>query len=82
MFNLSTGKEHSLKKYAKTICNLVNYDFNKIKWDLNAFVGSKSKNLVNTHLKDYEFTPIEEGLEYTIDYYKMASIDNNVKQEA
>ena len=82
MFNLSTGKEYSIKKYAQTICNIVGYDFNKIKWDLDAFVGSKSKNLVNTHLKDYEFTPIEEGLEYTIDYYKMASIDNNVKQEA
>ena len=71
MFNLSTGKEYSIKKYAQTICNIVGYDFNKIKWDLDAFVGSKSKNLVNTHLKDYNFTPIQEGLEDTIDYYKI-----------
>ena len=75
MFNLSTGKEHSIKEYAQTICNIVGYDFNNIKWDLNAFVGSKSKNLINTHLKDFKFTSIEEGLEDTIDYYNMKTED-------
>tara|TARA_Y100001963_G_scaffold159405_1_gene262942 strand:+ start:7470 stop:8384 length:915 start_codon:yes stop_codon:yes gene_type:complete len=70
VFNLSTGKEYSIRTYAQTICNIVGYDFNKIKWDLDAFVGSKSKNLVNTHLKHFEFTSIEEGLEDTIDYYQ------------
>lgn len=79
MFNLSTGKEYSIKKYAQTICNIVGYDFNKIKWDLDAFVGSKSKNLVNTHLKDYNFTPIQEGLEDTIDYYNMMTKNKNTK---
>ena len=81
MFNLSTGKEHSIKEYAQTICDIVGYDFNKIKWDLNAFVGSKSKNLINTHLKHFEFTPIEEGLEDTIDYYKMCITDKKNKNK-
>ena len=78
MFNLSTGKEHSIKEYAKIICNIVDYDFNKIKWDLGAFVGSKSKNLINTHLKDFEFTSIKEGLEETINYYKMETLEKTL----
>ena len=57
------------------------YQSGEIKWDLDAFVGSKSKNLINTHLKHFEFTPIEEGLEDTIDYYKMCITDKKNKNK-
>ena len=70
MFNLSSGNTYMLKEYAQTICDIVDYDFNLIKWDINAFVGSPSKKLINTHLKGFKFTPLKIGLEKTIKYYE------------
>jgi GDP-L-fucose synthase len=71
--NLSSGREYSIKEYAKTICRLVRYDYNLIEWDTNAFVGSENKKLVNTHLQDYNFTSLEEGLRQTIEFYENRS---------
>ena len=70
IMNLSSGKSYKLKDYAETICDIVGYDYNLIEWDIEAFVGSKSKKLVNTHLKGYKFTPIIKGLTKTIKYYE------------
>ena len=70
LFNLSSGNTYTLKEYAQTICDIVDYDFNLIKWDTNAFVGSPSKKLVNTHLQGYEFTSLKTGLQKTIKYYE------------
>ena len=70
IFNLSSGKSYKLKEYAQTICDIVDYDYNLIEWDTEAFVGSKSKKLVNTHLKGYKFTPLKKGLIKTIKYYE------------
>jgi GDP-L-fucose synthase len=71
--NLSSGQEHSIKEYAKTICDIVDYDYNLIEWDINAFVGSPNKKLINTHLQDYKFTSLKEGLKQTIEYYENRS---------
>jgi len=68
--NLSSGQEYSIREYAETICGIVNYDFNLIEWDTTAFVGSHNKKLINTHLQDYSFTSLEEGLKQTIEYYE------------
>jgi len=70
IFNLSSGKSYKLKEYAQTICDIVDYDYNLIEWDTEAFVGSKSKKLVNTHLKGYKFTSLKKGLTKTIKYYE------------
>jgi GDP-L-fucose synthase len=70
IFNLSSGKSYKLKEYAQIICNIVDYDYNLIEWDTEAFVGSKSKKLVNTHLKGYKFTSLKKGLTKTIKYYE------------
>ena len=67
--NLSSGNIYSLKTYAKTICNIVDYDYNLIKWDSNAFVGAKSKKLINTHFKNFKFMDLKLGLNKTISYY-------------
>ena len=70
MFNLSSGNTYTLKEYAQTICDIVDYNYDLIKWDINAFVGSPSKQLFNTHLQDYKFTPLKKGLKKTIQYYE------------
>jgi len=67
--NLSSGQDYSIREYAQTICNIVGYDFNTIKFDTNQFVGSLSKKMINTHLTDFQFTSLEEGLRKTIEYY-------------
>ena len=68
--NLSSGQEYSLREYAELICEVVNYDFSLIEWDTTAFVGSPHKKLINTHLQDYKFTSLAEGLIETIKYYE------------
>lgn len=67
--NLSSGQDYSIRDYAQTICNIVGYDFDTIKFDTNQFVGSLSKKMINTHLTDFQFTSLEEGLRKTIEYY-------------
>jgi nucleoside-diphosphate-sugar epimerase len=71
--NLSSGKSHSIKEYAQIICDVVGYDSNLIEWDTTAFVGSPNKKLINTHLQDYNFTSLKEGLIETIKYYENRS---------
>jgi GDP-L-fucose synthase len=73
IFNLSSGKSHTIREYAQIICDIVGYDFNLIEWDLNAFVGSPNKKLINTHLQNYKFTPLLTGLTETIKYYETRS---------
>ncbi len=73
IFNLSSGNEYTLNHYAQTICDIIGYDYNKIEWDTNAFVGAPNKKLINTHLKDYKFTTLENGLKNTIKYYESRS---------
>lgn len=68
--NLSSGLEYSIQQYAETICDIVGYDSSDINYDITKFVGSKSKNLINTFLPEYYFTPMKEGLKKTIEYYE------------
>ena len=67
--NLSSGRSHTIKEYAQTICDIVDYDYTLIEWDITAFVGSPNKKLINTHLQNYQFTSLKEGLIETIKYY-------------
>tara|TARA_R110002060_G_scaffold70649_1_gene79258 strand:+ start:25 stop:801 length:777 start_codon:yes stop_codon:yes gene_type:complete len=70
IFNLSSGISFTLKEYAQTICDIIGYDYTLIKWDTNAFVGSLSKKLINTHLQGYKFTSLKKGIKKTIKYYE------------
>ena len=37
MFNLSSGNTYTLKEYAQIICDIVDYDYDLIKWDIRCF---------------------------------------------
>ena len=71
IINLSTGADHSIREYAMAICDSVGYNFDKIQFDPDQFVGAKQKKLVVNcdKLKDCEFTSYKEGLQRTISYY-------------
>ena len=69
VINLSTGIDFSIKDYARTICDIVDYDFNKITFDTTKFVGAKEKKIYNDKIKDQDFTDLKDGLKKTVDFY-------------
>lgn len=74
--NLSSGNNLSIKEYAKIICNLLDFEFNSIKWDVNKFVGALNKKLINSYFKNHNFINPEKGIKQTIDYYEKELIKN------
>jgi len=73
-FNIGSGVEHSIKEFAKAICNLTGFDAMKIQYDLSKYVGARSKVLRIEKLKKAapHFTPIDlnVGLKETIEWVK------------
>ena len=67
--NLSTGKSHSIREYAKIICDIIDYDFSKIEFDTTKFVGAREKKLVINKLKNEQFTSAKEGIEKVVKFY-------------
>lgn len=70
VINLSTGKDFSIREYAKMICDIVDYDFEKVVFDVTKFVGAREKKLVVKKLSNFTFTEPHIGLGRTIDFYK------------
>ena len=62
IINLSTGKDNSIREYAKTICDIIGYDFKKIQFDVTKFVGAREKKLIVDKIKDFPFTYPPKGL--------------------
>jgi GDP-L-fucose synthase len=75
VFNLSSGRETSVKELVETICRLVDYE-GKLVWDVTkpggaprrALDGSKAKVELGFEAK----TSLEEGLQKTLDWYQKA----------
>ena len=71
IFNIGSGKDYSIKEFAKVICEQTGYDFNAIQYDTTQYVGAKSKildvekyrNILGGSLMD---TSLSEGLRQTI----------------
>lgn len=71
--NIGSGKEYSIKEFAKKICYLIGYDEEKIIYDTSKYVGAKSKILIVDKLKkmipDIKMTGLDKGLESTIRWF-------------
>jgi len=65
-YNIGEGQEHSIKEFAKIICDEVGYPFSKIEYDTSRYVGARSKILSNDKLKsilpNYSPKTPEEGI--------------------
>jgi len=74
ILNLGTGVEYTIREYAQSICNAVDYNSDDIFYDTSKYVGVRSKRLDTTEmfnlLPDFKFTPMDEALSTTINYYK------------
>ena len=74
LVNIGSGEEHSIREFAKMICNKVDFDFGKIKFDKAKYVGAKSKCLDATKMRrllpETKMTSLEDGLEKTIEWFE------------
>lgn len=71
--NIGSGKEHSIKEFASSICQAVDFPFEKIVFDTSKYVGARSKvlNVEKMHraLPDFSWTELSDGLRETIDWF-------------
>jgi GDP-L-fucose synthase len=70
LVNIGAGQEFKIKFFAELICEILNFDHHKIIYNLDKYVGAKSKNLninkKNKIIPDYKCVILKEGLEETI----------------
>ncbi|MBS0626294.1 MAG: NAD-dependent epimerase/dehydratase family protein [Verrucomicrobia bacterium] len=50
--NIGEGTEHSIKEYARMICDAAQYPLSKIEFDTSRYVGARSKVLLISRLKE------------------------------
>jgi GDP-L-fucose synthase len=74
LVNIGAGEEHSIRDFARRICEQVGYDFNSIQFDAARYVGARSKCLCVHRLRqllpDFQQTPLTEGLARTIAWFR------------
>jgi GDP-L-fucose synthase len=72
--NIGAGEEHSIREFARLICDEVGYPFEEIRFDTSRYVGARSKCLDVTRLRqlvgDPALTPLAEGLRQTIAWFR------------
>jgi GDP-L-fucose synthase len=70
LINIGAGEEHSIRCFAKIICDIIDYDFESIRFDVSKYVGAKSKCLSIEKMKNllatHDVTPITVGIQRTI----------------
>lgn len=73
LVNVGSGEEHSIREFARMICDRVGYDFAAIRFDTSRYVGATSKCLaidrLRAYLPDLTLTPLREGLDATIQWF-------------
>tara|TARA_Y100000310_G_scaffold110457_1_gene108849 strand:+ start:645 stop:1556 length:912 start_codon:yes stop_codon:yes gene_type:complete len=75
VFNLGSGQDHSIRKFAKKVCEIYEYDFNLVKYDLSKYIGVREKSIdtskVVEYLKENSYinTSLDTGLKKTINYF-------------
>lgn len=72
LVNIGAGEEFSIRHFAQLICDHIGYEFEKIEFDTERYVGARSKcldtNKLQDLLPDIQMTSLQEGLADTIDW--------------
>ena len=75
IINIGAGEDYSIRDYVTKICNLIDFDINKVKYDTSKYVGAKSKLLsiqqVAELVPDYSsrLIKIDEGLSEAVNWF-------------
>jgi GDP-L-fucose synthase len=74
--NVGNTEEYDIKTVAKMICNNLDYDFKRIKWNVNKPSGqykkpSCNKKLLEIGWKKEEYTSLKDGLKKTCKWFIM-----------
>lgn len=73
LINIGAGEEYSIRHFAQLICEIVAYDFTRIRFDTSRYVGARSKCLavgkLQRFLPERQTTPLRQGLARTIDWF-------------
>lgn len=73
LVNIGAGGEHSIRDFARMICDHVGYDLADVQFDTSKYVGARSKRLEIDKLRrlmpDYSPTPLATGLKNTVDWF-------------
>ena len=73
LINIGAGEEFTIRHFAEIICEKVGYNPDSIRYDKSKYVGAKSKCLnvkkLRNLLPEIEITPLDTGLEKTIDWF-------------
>jgi GDP-L-fucose synthase len=83
VLNVGFGQEYSIRTYANLISKYLHFDFEKIIFNKNKYVGVKSKLLDIAHTQSLipsyreQLTGLIPGLEQTLTYYKNLHASNN-----
>lgn len=74
IYNLGSGTEFSIREFAKVICELTNFEIDRIEFDTSKYVGAKSKVLniskSKALLPNYADRNLESGIREVIDWFE------------
>ncbi len=74
LINVGAGREFAIRYFAKTICEMTGFSFNKIKFDREKYTGAKSKCLnietLRKRLPDFKMIPLKDGIQKTISWFE------------
>jgi GDP-L-fucose synthase len=74
-YNLSTGKEYTIRYYAEKICEEIGYNSDRVIYDTDKFVGVRSKQLLPN--LSYEPTSMDFVIKEMVHYYKETIGEHN-----
>ena len=73
LVNVGAGEDYLIRDFARMICEIVDFDFEHVRFDVSRYVGAKSKCLVVDKLRrlapQHRQTPLWQGLRRTIDWF-------------
>lgn len=74
--NIGSGEEHTIRDFARAICELIDYDPARIEYDTTKYVGARSKVVDVSKLAGLlptrAGTSLQEGLRATIEWFNLA----------